>query len=128
MDREKIVHHLPAAEAESATYSPVVEISCSKLVIVSGQVADSDDEDVVGDDIIVQTHQALENCRRQLATAGCTLGDVFKVTIYMKDLGEWEKLNRIYTEVMPAPRPARATVQAGLLPGYLVEIEMWAAK
>jgi enamine deaminase RidA (YjgF/YER057c/UK114 family) len=31
-------------------------------------------------------------------------------------------------EMMPEPLPARTAVQAILLPGYLIEIEMWAVK
>ena len=34
----------------------------------------------------------------------------------------------LYQEVMPEPLPVRTAVQAILLPGYLVEIEMWAVK
>ena len=50
------------------------------------------------------------------------------MNVYMKDLGEWGAFNAIYQEIMPEPRPVRTAVQTGLLPGILVEIEMWAAK
>jgi 2-iminobutanoate/2-iminopropanoate deaminase len=81
-----------------------------------------------GDDIASQTLNTLRNCERQLRTAGCELGNVFKCNIYMKDLSEWEAMNAVYAEIMPEPRPARTAVQAFLLNGALIEIEMWAVK
>ena len=86
------------------------------------------DGKVLGETVEEQTRLVLENCKNQLATAGCTLEQVFKVNVYMKDLGEWGAFNAIYQEIMPEPRPVRTAVQTGLLPGILVEIEMWAAK
>lgn len=46
----------------------------------------------------------------------------------MADLGQWEKFNEIYKEMLPEPRPVRTAVQAVLLDGILVEAEMWAVK
>ena len=54
--------------------------------------------------------------------------DVFKVNIYFADIGDWDSFNEIYRDFMPAPLPVRTAVQAVLLPGVLVEIEMWAVK
>jgi len=53
---------------------------------------------------------------------------VFKVNVYLADVSHWARFNAAYAELMPAPLPVRTTVQAVLLPGYLVEIEMWAVK
>lgn len=109
-------------------YSPVLEVSCEKLVVISGQVAVNRAGEVIGDTIEEQTKATLENCATQLGFAGCGLDDVFKVNIFLKDLAQWEAMNAVYSEMMPEPRPVRTAVQAALLPGYLVEIEMWAAK
>ncbi|MDR0822225.1 MAG: RidA family protein [Endomicrobium sp.] len=109
-------------------YSPVLEISCSKIIVISGQVAVDFDGNMIGDDIETQTIYTLENCKRNLETANCSLADVFKVNIYMVDLDDWNKMNKIYTQILPEPRPVRTAIQAKLLPGVLIEIEMWAAK
>ena len=53
---------------------------------------------------------------------------MFKVNVYMADLSEWARFNAIYAELMPSPRPARTTIGAALLDGFLIEIEMWAVK
>ena len=70
----------------------------------------------------------LDNCRTQLEAAGATLADVFKVTVYLTDLADWERFNTVYRETFSPPYPARTAVQTGLLPGFQVEIEMWASK
>lgn len=109
-------------------YSPVLEVDAQRLVVISGQVAVDLDGRVIGATIEEQTRATLGNCTDCLASAGCTLGDVFKVNIYLADLGHWTRFNEVYQEVMPEPLPVRTAVQAILLAGYLVEIEMWAVK
>lgn len=109
-------------------YSPVLEVAADKIVVISGQVSVDKEGNVVGGDIETQTRYTLESCQRQLASAGCSLADVFKANVFLADLADWERMNVVYMEMVPEPRPVRTAVQAGLLPGYLVEIEMWAAK
>ena len=128
MESAKRVPENASQHKTAGPYSPVLEIECSKLVVISGQAALDNDGNVVGDDIETQTRYTLENCRKQLMTAGCTLDDVFKCNVYMTNLDDWGRLNKVYTEIMPEPRPARTAIETKLLPGFLVEIEMWAAK
>lgn len=109
-------------------YSPVLEINATRLVVISGQVAVDMSGEVIGSTIEEQTGATLDNCAAQLATADCSLGDVFKVNIYLADLGHWARFNAVYEEMMVEPLPVRTAVQAVLLPGFLVEIEMWAVK
>ena len=109
-------------------YSPVIEVDARKLVVLSGQVAVDLDGGVIGVTIEEQTRATLDNCRAQLATAGCGFADVFKVNVYLADLADWERFNAVYESLLPAPRPVRTTVQAVLIPGFRVEIEMWAVK
>jgi len=109
-------------------YSPVLEIDARRLVVISGQVAVDMNGDVVGTTIEEQAEATLANCARLLASAGCTLLDVFKVNIYLKDLEHWARFNAVYDKLFQEPLPVRTAVQAVLLPGFLVEIEMWAVK
>jgi 2-iminobutanoate/2-iminopropanoate deaminase len=109
-------------------YSPVLEVEANKLVVISGQVAIDPQGNVVGQNIEEQTRYTLENCRRQLKSAGCDFSDVFKVNVFMADLDEWDRFNAVYAHAMPQPRPVRTTIGAKLLPGFRIEIEMWAAK
>lgn len=119
----------PTAAVQHATagpYSPVLEVDASHLVVISGQVAIDPEGEVVGTSIAEQTMATLHNCARQLEVAGCSLADVFKVNVYLADLADWHEFNAHYDKMMPRPLPVRTAVQAILLPGFLVEIEMWA--
>ena len=122
---------LPAGATQHVTagpYSPVLVVLPGRLVVISGQAALDRSGKVVGETIEEQARLTLENCRQQLATAGCTFADVFKVNAYLTDLTEWPRFNAVYSEAMPEPRPVRTVVQAGLLMTLKVEIEMWAVK
>jgi 2-iminobutanoate/2-iminopropanoate deaminase len=109
-------------------YSPVLGVSAGDLIVISGQGPLDDNGTVVGDDIGAQTRLTLQNCARQLATAGAGLSDVFKVNVFLSDLDEWDEFNREYLRHFAEPRPVRTTVGVRLLLGMKVEIEMWAAR
>jgi 2-iminobutanoate/2-iminopropanoate deaminase len=122
---------VPAGAAQHKTagpYSPVMEIDARRLVVVSGQVAVDMAGATIGETIEEQTRATLDNCARQLASGGVSLADVFKVNVYLSDLKDWKRFNAVYEKMLPAPLPVRTAVQAVLLPGYRVEIEMWAVK
>lgn len=120
---------VPASQSETAMlHSPALVVLPGKLVVISGQAAVDASGRIIGNTIEQQARLALDNCRRQLNSAGCDLADVFKTNVFMTDLAMWGRFNDIYLEFMPVPRPVYTSVQAGLLPGLLIEIEMWAVK
>ena len=98
--------------ATAGPYSPVLEVDAQRLVVISGQVAVDLDGRVIGSTIEEQTRATLGNCTDCLASAGCTLGDVFKVNIYLADLGHWARFNEIYEDA-DAGAPAGANRGAG---------------
>ena len=119
MPREAI--QPPDVVTPKAPYSPVVV--SGDHVYTAGQVAFEATGAVVGDGMEAQTRQALTNVSQCLAAAGCGLEDVVKVHAYLSDLGDFDEYNAVYREFFTEPYPARTTVQAGLPPGLLVEIE-----
>jgi 2-iminobutanoate/2-iminopropanoate deaminase len=107
-------------------YSPVVV--SGDTVYTAGQVAYDAEGNLVDGGIAEQTRRVLENVRACLEAAGCTMDDVVKVTAFLVDLSEVAAYNEVYREFFDEPYPARSTVQAGLAPGVLVEIEAIARK
>jgi 2-iminobutanoate/2-iminopropanoate deaminase len=66
----------------------------------------------------------LENLRILLESEGLDLAHVVKTTIFMIDLSEFAKLNKIYADFFTHDYPSRSTVQVAALPmGARVEIE-----
>ena len=64
-----------------------------------------------------------------LAEADCTLADIVKTTIFLKDLNDFAAVNEAYGKFFPKNPPARACVQVAKLPrDAKVEIEAIAVK
>lgn len=119
----------PATQAPgNGPYSPVLEVTPGKIVVISGQAAVGPDGKTIGSDIRTQARVTIENCAAQLRNAGCSLADVFKVNVYMTDLNDWPAFNEVYAEMMPQPLPVRTAVETKLLRDFVVEIELWAVK
>jgi reactive intermediate/imine deaminase len=102
-------------------YSPVVV--AGDLVFTAGQVAMDRSGTVVPGGVAEQTEQVLRNVAACLAAAGCTMDDVVKTTVFLADLTDFAEFNEVYGRHFERPYAARTTVQAGLAPGVLVEIE-----
>jgi len=74
--------------------------------------------------IEAQTEQALLNLRAVLASAGASLADLVKTTIFYADVDDFARLNAVYARHMPDPPPARSAPANVRLPrGLLVSIE-----
>jgi 2-iminobutanoate/2-iminopropanoate deaminase len=102
-------------------YSPVVV--SGDTVYTAGQIGNDPEGNLVEGGIAEQARRTLENVRTCLDAAGCTLDDVVKVNAYLADLGDFPVYNEVYVEFFSKPYPARTSVQAGLPPGVLIEIE-----
>jgi 2-iminobutanoate/2-iminopropanoate deaminase len=111
----KQVISTPNAPAAIGPYSQAVR--AGNLVFVSGQIPlDPATGQLVGGDIGVQTEQVLENLAAILEAAGSGLAQVVKATVYLRDLGEFGRMNEVYAKFFRENPPARATVQVARLP------------
>ncbi len=73
--------------------------------------------------ITAETRQALENIKRTLEANESSLDRVFKCTVMLADIGEWEPMSAVYRDYLPH-KPARSTFgTGGLALGARVEIE-----
>ena len=111
----------PDVAEPRAPYSPVVV--GGSFAYTAGQVAFGPDGTLVAGGVEEQTRQVLDNVARCLASAGCSMDDVVKVTAFLSDLEDFDAYNGVYEQRFAAPYPARSTVGARLADGLLVEIE-----
>ncbi len=95
------------------------------VVYLSGQIPlDPATMQIVEGDITVQTERVMENLKAVLEAAGSAVGQVLKTTVYLKDMGEFAKMNEVYGRYFTENPPARATVEVARLPRDVrVEIE-----
>jgi 2-iminobutanoate/2-iminopropanoate deaminase len=101
-------------------------VRAGRIVFVSGCVAtDGQARLVGGNDIVAQTRQVHENIKRCLAAAGATFADVCKVTVFLRNVADRERVNTVRKEYFGAHRPASTLVEiSGLVRDeYLIEIE-----
>jgi len=97
-----------------------------KVLHVSGQVAQDATGSVMGKgDIRAQTRQVLENIRTVLASAGGTMDDVARVTVYVTDMSGLAQIHEVRAQYFRRPYPASTLVEVKRLvkPEYLIEID-----
>lgn len=103
-------------------YSQAIE--ANGFIYTSGQIALTEKGVMAGEDIENQTHQVMKNLFYVLETAGAHFKDVVKTTIFLVDMKDFEKVNKIYAHYFGEHKPARSTVAVKTLPkNALIEIE-----
>lgn len=98
-------------------------VRLGSFVFVSGQGPINPVTHQVKGKIKAQTERMLKNIKAILRAAGTSLENVVSTTVYLTDLKNFEAMNEVYTKYFPKDPPPRATVQAGLLRGMLVEMQ-----
>ena len=102
-------------------YSPIVR--GGDLLFTAGQVGITADGLVEGG-IEAELRQVFVNLRSVLSSAGASLADGVKTTVFLVDMGDYAKMNEIYVQEFGDHRPARSAVAVAELPiGARVEIE-----
>ena len=87
------------------------------LAYLSGQIAiDPATNNVIEGGISAQTERVLENVKAVLEASGASLDSVLKTTVFLKDMGDFPKMNEVYGRFFASNPPARSTVQAARLP------------
>lgn len=80
---------------------------------------------MAGEEIETQTRQTLTNIKGIVKASGLSMRDVVKVSIFLKSVDDFKKMNEVYKTFFPENPPARTTVEAKLLaPGMLIEIDV----
>lgn len=119
-----------ATEKAPAAVGPYSQgIKAGQFVFTSGQLPlDPKTGQLVQDDIQTATRVSLENVKAVLAASGATLEDVVKVTVFVKDMNDFGKINEVYAEFFANHKPARSLVEVARLPkDGVIEIEAVAA-
>lgn len=99
------------------------------VAYLSGQIPlDPTTNQIVEGDIVVQTERVLQNLKAVLEACGASFTSVLKTTVFLRDMGDFPKMNEVYGRYFNEHKPARSTVQAARLPRDVsVEIDAIAA-
>ena len=119
---EKQVIQLPGAST-GLPFSSAVRVG--NVLYLSGAIGNvPGTRQLVDTGVAKQTQQALDNIKAVLTYAGSSLERVFKCTVFLANIKDYDEMNRVYATYFPKDPPARSTVAgSGLALGARVEIE-----
>ena len=111
------------APAAIGPYSQAIR--SGQFIFTAGQVAlDPASGEIVGADVQAQTHRVLQNLQAVLTSAGSSLANVVKTTVFLSSMSDFQAMNAVYATYFGQPAPARSTVAVADSPRKaLVEIE-----
>ncbi|MEY4608626.1 MAG: hypothetical protein RL625_843 [Gemmatimonadota bacterium] len=119
------IAHIHPGGVSARPYTPVVR--AGGFLYLAGQVGGdaANGGALVPGGIEAETRQVLENIKTLLAASGSSMDRVVKCTVFLVDIGEWDRMNTVYRTYFAAGRyPARTAVGVSGLPGGArVEIE-----
>ena len=110
-----MIEHITPANSTPplGPYSPAVR--AGDYIFLSGQLPiDPKTAKVLDGSVAGQTRQVIENMQALLDTAGATIQDVVKCSVFLADIRDFAEMNAVYGEFFGNAKPARSTVQAVL--------------
>ena len=108
-------------------YSQAIE--ANGIVFVSGQLPINAATGEMPGSIEEQARQSLENIKHILETAGLTMADIVKTTVFLADMSLFAGMNSVYATYFDGSFPARSAFAVKALPkDALVEIECMAVR
>ena len=109
---KKIIHSSNAPEA-IGPYSQAV--FANNTLYCSGQIALDKNGVLVNGNISDETNQIINNIREVLKAAKMDFTNVVKSTIFLKNMQDFNVVNKIYEKVFDDNPPARETVEVSNL-------------
>jgi 2-iminobutanoate/2-iminopropanoate deaminase len=114
------------AAPPTGPFAPAVLATGTRVLSISGQIADGADGEIVGgDDAGEQARQALRNLDALLVAAGAQRTDVVKISVFLTDIGDRAAVAAARSEYFGDHKPAATlfAVSGLVTPQLKVEIE-----
>lgn len=111
------------APAAIGPYSQAVKVG--NVIYTSGAIpVNPTTGEVVVGGAQEQAEQALNNLKEILNSAGASLDNVVKTTVFIKNMNDFALINEVYKKYFTKNYPARSCVEVARLPkDVLIEIE-----
>ena len=94
-------------------------------VFLLGQIPLNSNGELLDGNIQEQVALVFQNIQHLLETQNCTLQNIVKLSVFLKDIENFDAVNDKMIELLEEPYPARSLVQAAALPKNVdVEIEV----
>jgi enamine deaminase RidA (YjgF/YER057c/UK114 family) len=117
------VHHPDRRTDVAMPYAPGLVVRRGKLVFLSGVTAAAvyhshphrEEEFDLPRTMREQAVLAMENLKKTLEAAGCTLADLVSATRFLTDVEEQDDLNRVWAQYLGGHLPTTTTVEVARL-------------
>src|SRR3954451_5649663 len=117
----------PASMPQSVGYTQMVEVTGSKMLYLSGQIAIDPGGQIVGaGDLRAQTQQVFENLKAGLAAAGATFDHVVKLQLFLLDITQIQIVRDVrdrYVNTQLPPASTAVEVRRLFRDELLIEID-----
>ena len=119
---ENINH--PERESNFVTGAFSDGIIVDGFLFVSGQASvDFKTSKFVLGTIEEEIERTMENIKAIVESAGASMRDIVKCTVYLKDINDFDRYDKVYARYFPVIKPSRTTVETGLGKNIKVEID-----
>jgi 2-iminobutanoate/2-iminopropanoate deaminase len=108
------------APPASGPYSQAIR--SGGFLFLAGQAPFRPDGTKVESSFEDQARQTFRNLEAVANAAGASLADAVRVGVYLRDMSNFAAMNKVYTEFLREPMPARTTIQSDL-PGFEIEVD-----
>jgi len=99
-------------------------VRAGDFVFLTGVVPRIGDEPMTTGSIEDQTRVVCETIKATLAETGCSLDDVVKAMVWLRQREDFAGFNQVFGEFFPREPPARSAVLNQLLVDVRVEVEV----
>jgi 2-iminobutanoate/2-iminopropanoate deaminase len=118
-----VVHHRDRRTDVHMPYAPGILVARGRLVFLSGVTAapvyhshpHREEEFDLPDSMREQARLTMENLKKTLEAAGCTLRDLVSATRYLTTVEEQDDLNRVWADYLGGHLPTTTTVEVSRL-------------
>lgn len=86
------------------------------FIFTSMQIPIDPRDTTIPDTIEAQTEQVLSNLRSIAEAGGSDMDHAVKVTVYLRSLGDFQRMNEVYRNFFKTVPPARAAVEVSRIP------------
>jgi 2-iminobutanoate/2-iminopropanoate deaminase len=105
----------PNTPAPIGPYSHIAKVG--QFITIGGTAGfDPATGRLAGSDVYAQAKQILASFRVMLQSVGSGLDHVIHVNVFLKNMSDFEEMNRAYVEMMGDHRPARTVIGVNELP------------
>ena len=104
-------------------YSQAIKVE--NLIFTSGQIPlDPSSGEIISENFDEQAEQCLKNIKGLILEESLSINHIIKLTVYLTDLSNFDKLNKVFENFFLNIYPARSVVEVSRLPkNSQIEIE-----